>query len=171
MLSSPEPLSAAHDVSEFACGKPTLDHWLKTRALSNQEKGFTAVLVVHEARRVVGFYGLAPNAVVPPVLPRSVRTGQPPDPVPCLLLGQLATDLAWAGRGIGTGLVKHALARCVQAAGLIGGRALLVNAVDEQAARFWQRRGFTPAKDDPLVLIGSIAAIAASLAAGRPTPV
>ncbi|MGQ3071635.1 MAG: GNAT family N-acetyltransferase [Ferrovibrionaceae bacterium] len=171
VLSSPEPLSAAHDVSEFACGKPTLDHWLKTRALSNQEKGFTAVLVVHEARRVVGFYGLAPTAVVPSVLPRSVRTGQPPDPVPCLLLGQLATDLAWAGRGIGTGLVKHALARCVQAAGLIGGRALLVNAVDEQAARFWQRRGFTPAKDDPLVLIGSIAAIAASLAAGRPTPV
>ncbi len=170
-LSSPEPLSAAHDVSEFACGKPTLDHWLKTRALSNQEKGFTAVLVVHEARRVVGFYGLAPTAVVPSVLPRSVRTGQPPDPVPCLLLGQLATDLAWAGRGIGTGLVKHALARCVQAAGLIGGRALLVNAVDEQAARFWQRRGFTPAKDDPLVLICSIAAIAASLAAGRPTPV
>ncbi len=171
MLSSPEPLGAAHDVSEFACGKPTLDHWLKTRALSNQEKGFTAVLVVHEARRVVGFYGLAPTAVVPSVLPRSVRPGQPPDPVPCLLLGQLATDLAWAGRGIGTGLVKHALARCVQAAGLIGGRALLVNAVDEQAARFWQRRGFTPAKDDPLVLIGSIAAIAASLAAGRPTPV
>lgn len=171
MLSSPEPLSAAHDVSEFACGKPTLDHWLKTRALANQEKGFTAVLVVHEARRVVGFYGLAPTAVVPSVLPRSVRPGQPPDPVPCLLLGQLATDLAWAGRGIGTGLVKHALARCVQAAGLIGGRALLVNAVDEQAARFWQRRGFAPAKDDRLVLICSIAAIAASLAAGRPTPV
>lgn len=171
MLSSPEPLSAAHDVSEFACGKPTLDHWLKTRALSNQERGFTAALVVHEARRVVGFYGLAPTAVVPSVLPRSVRPGQPPDPVPCLLLGQLATDLAWAGRGIGTGLVKHALERCVQAAGLIGGRALLVNAVDEQAARFWQRRGFTPAKDDRLVLICSIAAIAASLAAGRPTPV
>jgi GNAT superfamily N-acetyltransferase len=171
VLSSPEPLSAAHDVSEFACGKPTLDHWLKTRALANQEKGFTAVLVVHEARRVVGFYGLAPTAVVPSVLPRSVRIGQPPDPVPCLLLGQLATDLAWAGRGIATGLVKHALARCVQAAGLIGGRALLVNAVDEPAARFWQRRGFTPAKDDRLVLIGSIAAIAASLAAGRPTPV
>jgi len=171
VLSSPEPLSAAHDVSEFACGKPTLDHWLKTRALSNQERGFTAALVVHEARRVVGFYGLAPTAVVPSVLPRSVRPGQPPDPVPCLLLGQLATDLAWAGRGIGTGLVKHALERCVQAAGLIGGRALLVNAVDEQAARFWQRRGFTPAKDDRLVLICSIAAIAASLAAGRPTPV
>lgn len=163
-LSAPELLTAAHDVSEFSCGKPTLDHWLKTRALSNQQKGFTAVLVVHEAGRVVGYYGLAPTAVVPSVLPRSIRTGQPPDPVPCLLLGQLATDAEWAGQGIGTGLVKHALQRCVQAANLVGGRALMVNAVDDEASRFWKRRGFLPSKDDSLVLFRSIADIAASLA-------
>lgn len=163
-LSVPEPLTAAHDVSAFSCGKSSLDHWLKTRALSNQEKGFTAVLVVHDEGRVVGFYGLAPTAVVPNALPRSIRTGQPPDPVPCLLLGQLATDLAWAGRGIGTGLVKHALQRCVTAAKLVGGRALLVNAVDLEAAAFWQRRGFLPSQDDPLILVRSIADIAASLA-------
>lgn len=163
-LSAPEPLTVAHNVSEFSCGKPTLDRWLKTRALSNQQKGFTAVLVIHEAGRVVGYYGLAPTAIVPAILPRSIRTGQPPDPVPCLLLGQLATDEAWAGQGIGTGLVKHALQRCVQAAGLIGGRALMVNAVDEEAAEFWRRRGFIPSKDDTLVLFRSIADIAASLA-------
>lgn len=166
VLSAPEPLTAAHDLSQFSCGKPVLDHWLKTRALSNQQKGFTAVLVVHEAGRVVGYYGLAPTAVVPAVLPRSIRTGQPPDPVPCLLLGQLATDTGWAGQGIGTGLVKHALQRCVQAATLIGGRALMVNAVDAEAAEFWRRRGFLPSKDDPLVLLRSIADIAASFTEG-----
>jgi GNAT superfamily N-acetyltransferase len=163
-LSAPELLTAAHDVSQFNCGKPTLDHWLKTRALSNQEKGFTAVLVVHEAGRVVGYYGLAPTAVVPSALPRAIRTGQPPDPVPCLLLGQLATDRSWAGRGVGTGLIKHALERCVTVAGLVGGRALMVNAVDEEAAAFWRRRGFTPSRDDQFILFRSIAAIAASLA-------
>ena len=167
VLSVPEPLTAAHDVSEFDCGKPTLDHWLKTRALSNQEKGFTAVLVVHQASRVVGYYGLAPTAVVPSALPRAIRTGQPPDPVPCLLLGQLAIDIAWAGRGVGTGLVKHALERCVAAAGLVGGRALIVNAVDQGAAAFWKRRGFTPSRDNPLILFRSIAAIAASLEQAR----
>jgi GNAT superfamily N-acetyltransferase len=166
-LSAPEPLTAAHDVSGFTCGKPSLDHWLKTRALSNQEKGFTAVIVVHEAGRVVGYYGLAPTAVVPGILPRSIRTGQPPDPVPCLLLGQLATDIGWAGRGIGAGLLKHALERCVTAAGLVGGRALMVSAVDDEAAEFWRRRGFLPSKDDPLVLFRSIAAIVASIAAAK----
>jgi GNAT superfamily N-acetyltransferase len=166
-LSAPEPLTAAHDVSGFSRGKPGLDHWLKGRALSNQEKGFTAVMVVHEARRVVGCYGLAPTAVVPAVLPRSIRTGQPPDPVPCLLLAQLATDLNRAGQGIGTGLVKHALERCVRAAALIGGRALMVNAVGTEAAKFWHRRGFIPSRDDPLVLFRSMGDIAASLALAR----
>jgi hypothetical protein len=135
-FSAPELLTAAHDVSGFICGKSALDHRLKTRALANQQKGFTAVLVFHEANRIIAYYGFAPTAVVPNLPPRSIRTGQPPDPVPCLLLGQLATDIAWAGRGIGTGLAKHALERCVQAAALVGGRALVVNAVDADAAAF-----------------------------------
>src|SRR4030088_2889144 len=118
------------------------DRWLKTRALSNQEKGLTAVLVVHEANRVIGYCGLAPTAVLPSTLPRSIRTGQPPTPVPCLLPGQLATDQDWIGKGIGTGLLKHALQRCVAAAELVGGRALIVNAVEIETAGFLPRRGF-----------------------------
>jgi GNAT superfamily N-acetyltransferase len=162
-ISGPELLTGRHDVSQFSCGKPSLDRWLQTRALSNQEKGFTAVLVVHESNRVVGYSGLAPTAILPAVLSRSIRTGQPPDPVPCLLLGQLATDQDWIGKGIGTSLLRHALERCVTAAGLIGGRALIVHAVDADAAAFWKRRGFMPSKDDPLMLFRSIADIAASM--------
>ena len=164
-LSQPEPLNDRHDVSGFSCGKPALDSWLKTKALANQERGFTVVMVVQDSGRVVGYYGLAPTAIVPATMPRSIRTGQPPDPVPCLLLGQLATDLGWSGRGIGTGLLRHALARCVAGARLIGGRALVVNALDGEAAEFWRRRGFLPSKDDPLTLFRSLPDIMASLAA------
>ena len=164
-LSAPELLNAGDDVTQFSCGKPSLDDWLKTRALANQQKGFTVVMVVHVAGRVVGYYGLAPTAIIPAALPRSLRTGQPPNPVPCILLGQLATDLAWVGRGIGTGLFNHALARSVSGAALIGGRALVVNAADDEVAVFWRRRGFLPSKDDALVLFRSIADIGASLSA------
>jgi predicted N-acetyltransferase YhbS len=164
-------LRADHHVAPFACGRPALDHWLKLRALSNQEKGFTVVIVVHDGGRVVGYYGLAPTAIVASVLPRSIRTGQPPHPVPCLLLGQLATDLAWAGKGVATGLLRHALIRSVAAARLIGGRALVVKALDEDAANFWRRRGFLPSKDDQLLLFRSLGEIAASLeAAGLAMP-
>ncbi|RXR08645.1 GNAT family N-acetyltransferase [Pseudoxanthomonas composti] len=166
-LSGPEPLTASHDLAGFSCGKPGLDRWLRARALSNQNEGFTAVMVVREDNRVVGYYGLAPTAIVPGQLPRSIRTGQPPDPVPCLLLGQLATDERWKARGIGTGLLKHALQRCVVAASLVGGRALVVNAVDAEAAAFWSRRGFIATKDDPWVLFRSLADIAASLDQAR----
>ncbi len=165
MLSSPELLTAQHDVSGFSCGKPALDAWLKTYALPNQRRGFTVVLVVHEHQRVVGYYGLAPTAVLPNALPRSTRTGQPPNPLPCLLLGQLAVDQRWSGRGIGAGLLKHALNRSVAGAELVGGRALLVRAVDADAIQFWKRAGFLPTRDDPFLLFRSIADIAASLVA------
>lgn len=124
-------------------------------------------MVVHDAGRVIGYYGLAPTAIIPTAMPRPIRTGQPPDPVPCLLLGQLATDIEWGGQGVGTGLLKHALERSVEAASLIGGRALVVNAVDEEAAEFWTRRGFVTSKDDPMILFRSMADIAASLDASR----
>lgn len=47
------------------------------------QRGFTAVVVVQEANRVVGYYGLARTAVIPDALPRAIRTGQTPNPVPC----------------------------------------------------------------------------------------
>src|SRR2546430_13585453 len=58
-----------------------------------RSKGFTAVMVVQENNRVVGYYGLAPTAIVPAVMPRSIRTGQPPDPVPCLRSEEHTSEL------------------------------------------------------------------------------
>ena len=164
-VSAIETITASHIVEDFDCGKPTLNVWLRTRALRNQRENFTAVRVVHDDMKVVGYYGLAPTSVTPSLLPRNIRTGQPPDPVPCVLLGQLAVDLRYARLGIGTGLVRHAMSRTVQAAGLIGGAALIVNAIDEDAAAYWKAWGFVETNDDPLVLCRSIAKIRASLEA------
>jgi predicted N-acetyltransferase YhbS len=162
-VSVPETITASHGVDDFDCGKPSLNFWLANRALRNQRENFTAVRVVHDGMKVVGFYGIAPSAVSSTLLPRSIRTGQPPDPMPCVLLGQLAVDVRYGRRGIGTGLVRHALTKTVQAASLIGGAALIVNAIDEDAVAYWNAWGFVETKDDPLVLCRSIARIRASL--------
>jgi GNAT superfamily N-acetyltransferase len=162
-----ESIKEAHLVEDFDCGKHPLNHWLKTRALRNQKLGFTAVMVMHTDLRVLGYYGLAPTAIEPAILPRSVKTGQPPNPVPCLLLGQLAVDRTVAGQGLGTTLLKHALSRSLAAAKLIGGRAVLVNAIDNEAAIFWQNCGFTPIQDDPLKLFCCMEEIVAMVDAAR----
>ena len=73
--------------------------------------------------------------------------------------------LSFLARSIGTGLLKHALMRCVAGARVTLGRALVVHAPDEQAAAFWRRRGFLPSKGEPLALFRSLAEIAASLQA------
>ncbi len=163
MISGPEPLSATHSLLKFSCGEPALDFWLRTHALANQEGGFTVVMVVHENRRVIAYYGVAPTAVERHLVPRAIRTGRAPDPVPCILLGQFAVDREWSGKGIGGGLFRHAMRRCIEGARLVGGRAVVVNAVSVEAANYWKRRGFVPSKDQPLMLLQSVARIASSL--------
>lgn len=155
-LSAIELLSEAHRFVGFDCGKPALNHWLETFALSNQSAGFTRVLVTHEEGQVVGFYGLAPSVIEPLVVPRAIRTGRPPDPIPCLLIGQLAVDRRHWGRGIGGALMRDALQRCVAGAEVIGGRAVVVRAIDAQAEAYWQSWGFIPARNNASVLVRSI---------------
>ncbi len=146
-----EPISTDHILEQFDCGKPPLNVWLQQRALSNHRKGFTSVQIAHDQMRVIGYYGLAPTAVAANIFPRSIRTGQPPDPLPCILLGRLAVDINVKGQGLGTALLLHALQRSVTAAGLIGGRAILVTAIDEDAATYWRSRGFHATQDDPML--------------------
>lgn len=140
-----------------------LDDWLRTFARANQRQGFTRVMVVHEGGMIVGYYGLAPSAIDPSTAPRRVRTGRPPDPIPCLLIGQLAVDRRHQGRGIGSTLVADAFRRCLAGADIIGGRAIVVRAIDAEAELYWQSWGFVAARDNPSILMRSIADIRATL--------
>jgi len=155
-LSTVELLDDTNGLDAFDCGKPVLNAWLTGFARTNQARGFTRVLVVHDDGAVVGYYGLAPSVIQPNSAPRAIRTGRPPDPVPCLLIGQLAVDRRYAGQGIGSGLVKDALQRCIAGADIVGGRAIVVRAIDADAERYWQSWGFIAARDNPSVLMRSI---------------
>lgn len=155
-LSGVELLSAGHRADDFQCGKPALDHWLATFAHTNQQRGFTRVLVVHDDGRIVGYYGISPCVIGPDSAPRAIRTGRPPDPIPCLLIGQLAVDRRYSGRGIGSALVRDALRRCIAGADIVAGRAVIVRAIDAEAEIYWQSWGFIPARDNPSVLMRSM---------------
>jgi GNAT superfamily N-acetyltransferase len=72
-------------------------------------------------------------------------------------------NVAHKGKGIGSALLRDALQRCVDGAAIIGGRAVVVRAIDQEAERYWQSNGFIRATDDPSILFRSVADIAAWL--------
>lgn len=151
-LSAPVLLTIEHDLSPFACGEPSLDDWLKRRALTNQERGASRTYVVAEQQKVVGYYSLASGALALNVAPGPVRRNMP-DPIPMVLLGRLAIDQAWQGKGLGAALLQDAVLRTRAAADILGIRGLLVHAISEDAKAFYERHGFLASPDQPMTLI------------------
>jgi GNAT superfamily N-acetyltransferase len=151
-LSAPEKLRPDHDLSEFECGEPSLDHWLRQRALQNEESGASRTYVVCAGQQVVGYYALAVGAVAHAEAPGRVRRNMP-DPVPVMIIGRLAVHKDLQGRKIGPGLLRDAVLRTLQAADIAGVRAILVHAISEQARRFYEDCGFIASPMDPMTLM------------------
>ena len=141
MITSPTLLSPVHDVSRFDCGNAALDEWLRTHALRNQGSGASRTYVVEEESRVVGYFALVNGGVAAAEAPGKLRRNMP-DPIPVMILTRLAIDRSWQGRGLGLDLLRDAVLRTQQAAMIARIRALLVHAIDEGAAQFYERAGF-----------------------------
>ena len=152
-INGPEPLGAHHDVSRFDSGAQSLDAWLKSKSRLNEAKGGARTYVVCEGARVVAFYSLAAGSVERRRV--SSRVGRSmPEPIPVILLGQLAVDLDYQGRGLGGDLIVDASRRTLAAADLIGARALITQALDEEAGNFYERFGFRVFSErEPLMLL------------------
>jgi GNAT superfamily N-acetyltransferase len=151
-LSAPEKLRPDHDLSEFECGEPSLDHWLRQRALQNEGSGASRTYVVCAGQQVVGYYALAVGAVAHAEAPGRVRRNMP-DPVPVMIIGRLAVHKDFQRRKIGPGLLRDAVLRTLQAADIAGVRAILVHAISEQARRFYEDCGFIASPMDPMTLM------------------
>jgi GNAT superfamily N-acetyltransferase len=160
----PTPLAPEHVIDTFDSGVPPLDRWLRERARKNESAGASRTYVTTSSGtlEVVGFYSLATSSVRAAHAPGAVRRNMP-DPVPVILLGRLAVDRGHQGAGLGASLLQDALLRVVQAADIVGIRALLVHAIDETAARFYRRHGFVPSPFDDQTLFLPLATIRAAL--------
>jgi predicted N-acetyltransferase YhbS len=150
--SVPRPITETDDVAEFACGEPTLDVYLRTRALANHFGGAWRCFVTCLDGHVVGYYALASGAVSYSDCAGKFRRNMP-DPIPVILLSRLAVDLKHQAGGLGASLLRDAIARAVQAAEQIGVRAILVHALHDEARDFYARYDFEPSPTDPLHLM------------------
>lgn len=151
-ISAPDPLCADHELASFNSGSPALDDWLRRRALPNQDSGASRTYVILAANRVVGYYALAAGAVAQADATGRTRRNMP-NPVPVMVLGRLAIDTNFQGRGLGRALLRDALLRTLQAADIAGIRAMLVHAISDEAKRFYERCGFQPSPVDPMTLM------------------
>lgn len=134
-------LAAADDLDRFDSGVPELDRWLRNSARIAHSAGTAATYVLRRDEHVVGYYALAMSAIVHDQAPSRLRRGMP-DPVPVVLLARLALDRSEQGNRLGGHLLVDALRRCVQGGREFGARAVVVDAVDENAAAFYRHFDF-----------------------------
>jgi GNAT superfamily N-acetyltransferase len=134
-LSAPVPLAAGHDLTGFDCGEPALNDWLQQRALKNESR-FSRTYVVCDDNRVVGYFCISAGAIEREAAPGRVRRNAP-DTIPISVIGRLAVSKAYAGRGLGADMLSDALRRIAVASQSIGIGAVLMQAKDEKAKRFY----------------------------------
>jgi GNAT superfamily N-acetyltransferase len=151
-LTAPAPLAPHLDLEPFASGVAPLDSWLKERARQNEAGGASRTYVVCEGSRVVGYYSLAAGSVLHHTATGRIRRNMP-EPVPVVLLGRLAIDRSWQGRGLGASLLCDAILRVIGAAETIGVRAILVHAISDEAKAFYEHWVLRPSPLDPMTLM------------------
>ena len=137
-----EALRDDHDLSAFASGHPALDSWLAEHALGAEARRVSRSFVWHGGDGVaVGYYSLAAHVLVKDQLPRALGRGSP-ERIPAALLARLALDRRLQGQGLGAVALAEALGRVVEATKVVAARSVVVDAIDGEAARFYEHHGF-----------------------------
>lgn len=163
-----EPLTADHDLDAFDSGKPPLDEWLARHARNAAVQGTrTYVLIDTRTEAVAGYFAIAPHLLARDEAPRRISRGAPAR-IPAILLAKLALDQRLHGQGLGSELLVHALTTITNAARTAGGRLIVVDAIDDQAAAFYRAHDFQPAPSDPQRLVMKLSTAASGLGLSWP---
>lgn len=111
--------------------------------------------------KVVGYYALASGAISAKSAVGSFRRNMP-EPIPVVVLGRLAVDRAYQGRGLGRAMFRDSALRVSNAADIIGVRGIIVHAISEEAKAFYLKLGFDPSPIEPMTLMVRLADIRAT---------
>lgn len=141
------PLGPHHNRQRFSCGNDQIDQYLRKRSSQDVRRKLSAVFVLEgaAAQDVAGFYSLSSLSVDPGTLPANVvkklRLPQA-RAIPVTLIGQFAIAHAHQGQGLGERLLLDALERIWEASKSVASWAVVVDATDESATRFWRAYDF-----------------------------
>ena len=148
-----EKLRRDHPIDAFDCGQEALNNWQRKHALQNQGAGAAQTYVGLVGGAVVGYYCLAVGQIEYSDATERLQKGLARHPGPIMLLARLAVDKNWQKKGVGRALLRDAVLRTVQAADIVGIRALAVHAKDDQARRYYEQFDFTASPADSLHLL------------------
>jgi predicted GNAT family N-acyltransferase len=146
-----EPLGRAHDRAAFSCGIEPLDNYLQKQAGQDVAKRVAVCFVLTpDGKTVAGYYTLSQYSVDLVKLPEEIAKKLPKYPeVPTTLLGRLAVSQTFRGQKLGEFLLMDALYRCLLQSKQIASAAVIVDAKDEAAKRFYEHFEFVPLPDIP----------------------
>ena len=158
-----ERLDSRHDLAGFDSGNAELDGWLRRHSLAAQQMDSARTFLLTEGGRILGYFCLTMGSVRREEAPRRLVRGMPGYPVGIVLLARLAVDRSQQGKGRGALLLAEALRKAVAAGEAAAARLVVVDAIDEVAASFYRRHGFTALPEHPLRLYRRMSDIRASL--------
>ena len=170
-----EPLAKHHNREDFSCGNEELDCYFKIVASQNRKRNITVPYVIVNLKnsQIIGYYTLSMTSIYLGELPNSIAKKLPKYPlIGVTLIGRLAVDKNYKGMGWGKLLVMDALYKSLEASKQVASFAVVVlkdtashiDAIDEQAVKFYQRFDFQTFPEQPLKLFRTMKNIAQAFA-------
>ncbi|GAB4223495.1 MAG: acetyltransferase [Gammaproteobacteria bacterium] len=148
-----EALQKQHHREHFDCGTTALNQFIQTYARQNQKSNISKTYVaspIKPPKNIMGFYTLASGQIAHNELPTTLK--HPRYPVSIARLVRLAVDKEYQGNGLGGHLLYDALTKIKNVADVIGIFAVVVDAKDKAAQKFYQHYEFLPLQNSELTL-------------------
>lgn len=153
-----ELLAKKHNRDDFDCGKELLNNYLKTQAGQDIKRKLSACFVLAEnGTRIKGYYTLSNHSIPLINFPEQIQKKLPKSyvSIPTTLLGRLAIDKTYQGRGIGKILLMDALKRSYEISQEIGSFSVTVDPIDEEAENFYKKYDFIKLPDSGKMFIAT----------------
>ena len=160
------PISKSIKLKDFDCSIAEMNTYLSRFALTNDKKNISKAFAATSEKdpaKPLGYYTVSMAQILFKEVPPEMRTGLPKYPVPAMRIGKLAVDKSMQNKGLGGLLLKDALLRAVNISPEVAIHCVLVDALNEQAKKFYLKYGFIPFKENRLTLALPIKTIIQSI--------